>query len=73
MLHSKQRFLTRIEKACTTMSNNDISKELALYRKEIERLEREILKKDKVIFEIKSTNALNKELEVLIPWARPNS
>lgn len=49
------------------MSNNDISKELGLYRKEIERLEKEILKKDKIIFEIKSTTTLNKELEVPIP------
>ncbi len=31
------------------MSSKDVSKEVGLYRREIERLEKELLKKDKVI------------------------
>ena len=48
-----QRFYHRIEKACTTFSNKDLGKEVTLHRKEIEKLERDGLKKDKTIFELK--------------------
>lgn len=55
-----QRFYHRIEKACTTFNNSDVKKEVFLYRKEIERLEKELLKKDKIIFELKESSMHNK-------------
>lgn len=69
----RQRFHQRIEKACTTMSEDHLNKEIGLCRKEIERLEKENLKKDRAIFDMKASSSHIRELEVPLSSPRPNS